>query len=603
MTALMTRRGPDDEGHWSDEHLSLGFRRLAILDLSDAGHQPMLSACGGYALVYNGEVYNFRELRRDLEAQGSSFRSQTDTEVVLEALIRWGHEALPKLNGMFALAFYDLRNRSLLLARDPLGIKPLNYLVHSEGLVFGSQYNQIVQHPWCNSSRLDTEVLGLYLRLGYVPAPYGLIKNTYQLKPGHSLRIRPGEEPSIECFYCFPSSEEQSLVGADAEEAVAHATQRAVQRQTISDVPIGTFLSGGVDSPLVAAAMQMASSRPVPAVTIGSTDPKLDETEIARAYARQFDLDHTVRVFDERDAADYVKTVADAFSEPFADPSAFPSLMLSQVTRERMKVVLSGDGGDELFWGYPRFQKLLHARHYFHLPRPLRTALYAAGRVTGRSTPPRGVRQPSLGAWYLDGHSGLHTADLELVCPAAVSVPPSFQTYTLRGVPTEFDLAQWMRQAELECHLPMILLKMDRASMHFGLEVRVPLLDLEVLECAARVPPSECIRGGVGKLPLRAALARYVPPHTIPRRKAGFDIPMAQWLRGALRPQVEDLLLNRNPYPSGLFDRTALRRLYATHLEGHDRQRGLWTLLALQLWAERHVAALPGAPISALAIA
>jgi asparagine synthase (glutamine-hydrolysing) len=324
-------------------------------------------------------------------------------------------------------------------------------------------------------------------------------------------------------------------------------------------------------------------------VSIGTTDAALDETEVARAYAAHLGVDHTVRIFSEQDAIDHLDTFAAAYSEPFADASAFPSLMLSQVTRERVKVALSGDGGDELLWGYPRFQKWLTARSLFGYPRAVRTALYGAARLAQRSWPPRGVRHANLGAWYLSGQSGLHTPDLKAICPEAVAVPSDFQTYTLQTVPREEELARWMRRAELECHLPMILLKMDRASMHYGLEVRVPLLDLEVLECAARIPPADCMQGGLGKLPLRAALARRVPPEAIPKRKAGFDIPMAAWLRGPLRPHVEELLLGRERYPEGLWNGAALRRLYTAHLQGQSRHRGLWTLLALHLWAQQHL--------------
>ncbi|MGE3818370.1 MAG: asparagine synthase (glutamine-hydrolyzing) [Isosphaeraceae bacterium] len=591
MTSLMVRRGPDDQGGWSDgRHAFFGFRRLSILDLSPAGHQPMLTADGHAALVFNGEVYNFRELRRDLEREGATFRSSGDTEVVLQALARWGKRALARFNGMFALAYFDVRRRRLLLVRDHLGIKPLYYLTHARGLVFGSQFDQILRHPWCDRSAVDLEVLGLYLRLGYIPAPHGLFRGTHQVKPGHWVELGVDDEPRSGRYYEFDDSESPRLRGLDAVEAVAEAVDAAVRRQTVSDVPVGTFLSGGIDSPLVAGLMGRASTSPVPAFTIGTTDVSLDESEVARRYAQELNLEHTVRVFDDRAALGHLDDLASAYGEPFADSSAFPSLMLSQMTRERVTVALSGDGGDELFWGYPRFAKWIKARFLFRLPRAARLAIYAGARVTGRRWPPQGVKYPTLGDWYLSGQSGLHSPDLEKICPEARGVPDSFQTYQLRGVPDEAGLASWMRKAELECHLPMILLKMDRASMHHGLEVRVPLLDLEVVATAARISHEECLRDGVGKRPLRESLKKLVHEESIPTRKAGFSIPMSAWLRGVLRPRFEQLLLERDPYPNGLFDRAALRRLYDVHLAGGDRHRGLWTLLSLQIWADRHLA-------------
>lgn len=590
MTALMVRRGPDDEGHWSDgRHAVFGFRRLSILDLSPAGHQPMTSADGNAALVFNGEVYNFRELRRDLERDGARFRSSGDTEVVLQALSRWGKDALRRFNGMFALAYFDVRERRILLARDPLGIKPLYYLTCSEGLAFGSQFDQIIRHPWCDRSAVDPEVLGLYLRLGYVPAPYGLFRGTHQVRPGHWVELGVGGEARSGSYYRFDDVGGTRVRGADAIDMVAEAVSNAVKRQTVSDVPVGAFLSGGIDSPLVAGLMQRESSSPVPAFTIGTTDLTLDESEVARGYARQLGVDHSARSFDDQSALGYLDDVASAYGEPFADSSAFPSLMLSQMTRERVTVVLSGDGGDELFWGYPRFSKWLRARSLFRLPRAARLAIYAAGRATRRGWPPQGVKFPTLGDWYLSGQSGLHSPDLARLCPEALGVPDSFQTYRLGNVPSEAGLASWMRKAELECHLPMILLKMDRASMYHGLEVRVPLLDLEVVEAAARVSHEDCLRDGVGKRPLRASLERLVDPATVPTRKAGFSIPMTAWLRGVLRPRFEELLLDRDTYPNGLFNRAALKRLYEGHLAGRDRHRGLWTLLALQMWSDRHL--------------
>lgn len=589
MTGLMTRRGPDDEGFWDDgAHLALGFRRLAILDLSPAGHQPMESPCGRYVIAFNGEVYNFRELRAELESRGHRFRSSSDTEVVLLALAEWGEAALRRFNGMFALAWYDRERKQLLLARDAMGIKPLYFVQHSEGVAFGSQYDQVANHAYC-SRRLSPASLGLFLRLGYVPAPRGLFENTALLPAGHLARLEPGQSPCILKYYESPEQSDEISADSSAVEAADAAIGSAVRRQMVSDVPLGAFLSGGVDSPLVAAHMRRATER-VRAFTIGCTDPAYDEAPVARAYAETLALEHTVDRVGPAECLKLVEEGAKAFSEPFADFSSLPSLLLCRSTRQHVTVALSGDGGDELFWGYPRFWKMAGSVRWFQKPWALRAAAYG---VLGRTTRkvPRGILFSDPGAWQFDGQcfSGLRDADLEAVCPEARELPGDFSDYRYSG-PLEPDaLARWLRQNELWGHLQMVLLKMDRASMHYSLEVRVPVLDLEVAGAAARISPSACMKDGLGKLPLRGALARAVPPDRIPQRKAGFTVPLGDWLRGELRPMVEDLLLSGDPYPSGLLNRRGQQDLYSQHLAGRDRTRAIWSLLSLQLWAREHL--------------
>ena len=591
---LMARRGPDEAGDWTDgTHLALGFRRLAVLDPTPAGHQPMVSPDGRHVLVFNGEVYNFGELRRRIEAEGVRFRSRSDTEVVLHALATWGPRALADFNGMFALAWYDTVSRTLVLARDPMGVKPLYYLTDPRGLVFGSQYDQLLRHPFCDRGALREDVLGLYLRLGYVPPPYGLVAHTHQLEPGTFLRIRPGGAPELVPFRRFADAGPPLLgAGAETEEAVAAAVSAAVRRQTVSDVPIGTFLSGGVDSPLVAAAMQAASPAPVPAFTVGSTDPALDESAAAADYARRLGVEHHVETFAAGDALALLDDMTLAFSEPFADHSALPTMLVSSMARRRVTVALAGDGGDELFWGYPRFRKVLGARHWFTRPRAVRTAAYAASRVAPGRRPPRGVLFPSIGDWYRDSHSGLRTADLAALCPPAVPLPDDFALYDLAGVPDEVGLAQWLRANELRGHLQMLLTKVDRASMFHGLEVRVPLLDLDVADCAARLHPSSCMAGGAGKVVLRQALGRFVPPESIAADKRGFDVPVGGFLRTSLAARVREVLVERDPFPEGYFSRAAVGRLVTEHVDGRaDRTQALWNLFSLQLWADAHLRA------------
>lgn len=596
---LMARRGPDDSGAWDDGRVcALGFRRLSIIDLSPLGHQPMVTEDGTHALVFNGEVYNFRELRRELEADGVGFVSTSDSEVVLRALARWGRAALERFNGMFALAWFQRDSATLTLARDPVGIKPLAWWWSPEAFVFGSQYDQVVRHRRCDRAAVDPAALHLYLRLGYLPGRYGLIEHTGQVPAGHTLEVRPGGTPELRRFRPrFRAAEPSSrLASGEVVDAVAETVARAVDRQRVSDVEVGAFLSGGVDSPLVTACLQEVTDHPVPTFTIGTDDPASDETAPAAEYARLLGVDPHVRRIDGAGALALVDDVAAANTEPFGDYSSFPTLLVSQLAAESVKTVQSGDGGDELFWGYPRFTKVADAARWFRWPRPVRATAYGATKPLPVSRrPARGVLFPTLGDWYLDAHSGLRERDFRVIAPGLAALPDDLGSFDLSGVPGRDALMQWMRVNELDVHLQMVLQKVDRAAMFHSLEVRVPLLDLELLELAERVDPSDCVAGTTGKLPLRGALARRVPPESIPVPKKGFTVPMAAWLRDDLRPLVEELLLDRDPFPSGVFDRSALRSWFEDHRSGRlDLHRGVWNLLALQLWADRHLRPLPG---------
>lgn len=593
LTDLMARRGPDDSGAWDDgATCALGFRRLSIIDLTDGGHQPMVSADGRHVVVFNGEIYNYRELRRELQGAGRSFRSTSDTEVVLQALEQWGRDALARFNGMFAVGWYRVDEQELLLARDPVGIKPLAWWWSSEAFVFGSQYDQVIRHRRCQRQRVDPEVLGLYLRLGFVPPPYGLIEGTGQVEPGHWLSVRPGRPPETGVFRTLAGAPPvgERLRGHDADDAVAAAVDQAVKRQMVADVPVGVFLSGGVDSPLVAASMGEVAGDPIQAFSIGTDDPEMDESAAASAYAAQLGVEHHLRRICGQEAVGLIDDVAQAYPEPFGDYSSFPTLLVSALAAEHVKTVLSGDGGDELFWGYPRFAKVRKARRWFGAPTAVRRAAYISTRpLPVRRRPARGIMFPTLGDWYLDAHSGVRTADLVAFAPTLRDLPASFTGFDLSGCPTDDEVLQWVRRNELTYHLPMILQKVDRASMFHSLEVRVPLLDLELADLAARVDPSAALQGSTGKVVLRKALERRVDPSSIPTAKKGFTVPLGRWLREDLRPVVEDRLLVADAFPAGVFDAAALRAWYEEHRSTRlDRTRGLWNLLALQLWADAH---------------
>lgn len=590
---LMARRGPDDRGSWAGGPCRLGFRRLSILDLSPAANQPMV-ANERYVLVFNGEVYNFRELRADLERRGVSFRTSGDTEVVLQALVRWGKEALDRFNGMFALGFFDAVRKTLLLARDAVGIKPLYALIGREGLFFASQYDQILAHPWSERLSVSQAALGLYLRLGYVPAPYAMLEGTTMLEPGSWLEATADGALTRGRFYTFPVYQQPDLVGNQAYEAVEAAVAAAVRRQMVSDVPLGTFLSGGIDSPLVAANAVppnavTATNRPLRAFTIGSDDPVHDETADALEYGRRLGLDHITEQYTPGKAIEWLDRVIDACGEPLADFSIFPTMLVSSMAHRDVKVILSGDGGDELFWGYTfRFGPVLKMSKRFRRPYWWRSGRHGVSHLLRGDNHFRNLRWPTIGDWYRGVHSRLSDPTLNSYFTDFPAWPDEFDLFHYNGWRQD-ETAQWLRWNEMNGHLTRVLLKVDRASMYHSLEVRVPLLDREVINTAARVDWRSCLDLGqnVGKIPLRRALAKHVNFQS--RQKRGFSVPMADWLRGPLLPVFRDVVLDRSDLLGMPFDHSALENLLNDHAGGRvDQSRWLWSVLSLALWGEHH---------------
>jgi asparagine synthase (glutamine-hydrolysing) len=584
--ALTARRGPDAEGFWTDgDTCSLGFRRLSVLDPTPAGDQPMLSADGRFALVCNGEVYNYRELRHELEQVGVRFGSTGDSEVVLQALIRWGTEVLARFNGMFALAFYDRIERRIILARDHAGMKPLYVLRADQGVVFGSQYDQILSHPWSRGCAILRSSLSLYLHFDYIPAPYALHERVSSLRPGSWLKIDATGRSSCGRFFEFDADREPDLSGDEADEALDAALVGAVRRHMISDVPIGTFLSGGIDSPLIAAVMQKQSDRPLPAFTVGTDGGVTDETADARVYASEIGVEHHVRPIRDEAIPGLVEAAAEASAEPLGDYSILPTLHVSAAARRHVTVMLSGDGGDELFWGYAgRVTSVMRRAAEFGRPRLVRMARAAArGRLRDWE-----VAQPTIGDVYRAHQSFVPARHLRRVLPGLPPLPADFTTFDYAGSETD-RTARWLRSVEFGFHLPRILQKVDRASMYHSLEVRMPLLDREVIGIAERIDWRTCIDidRGTGKRPLRRALAARLRHQTSGKR--GFTVPMGDWLRGPLRGVFEDCVALRPAIAGQPLDRAVLRRMAERHMGGTADYGWLfWRLLSLQLWSARH---------------
>jgi asparagine synthase (glutamine-hydrolysing) len=556
------------------------------LDLSHNSHQPMLTQSGRYSLVYNGEVYNFRELRGELEGQGVRFRSTGDTEVVLYALAHWGTAALGRFNGMFALAFYDALEKRLLLARDHAGIKPLYYSLTPKGLVFASQYDQILAHPWNDRLDVSPMSLALYFRLGFIPSPYALLQNTHMLEAGAWLEISSESSVQRGRFFDFPVYREPDLRGEEACDAVDAAVTSAVRRQLVSDVPVGTFLSGGIDSPIVAAKMRELDNGTLRAFTIGTNGDDLDESADAAIYARELGIEHRVEHLTPERALEMLDDVVEACAEPLADYSILPTMLVSRLARQHVKVVLSGDGGDELFWGYAgRFASVLEKLAFARGQEGQSTGSPLDKFISLSRTDPRLPK--TVGDFYRLKHTHIPEGWLRRILPDLAPWPEDFSLFT-RADSEPDRTAQWLRWNEFVGHLTMVLLKVDRGSMYHSLEVRVPLLDREVVEVAARVEWRSClnIKSRIGKLPLRHSLARHVRHQTSAKR--GFTVSMDAWLRGPLRPVFEEALLGRREILGLPLNAGALRAMYDQHLsEQTNHGRGLWVLLSLALW-ENH---------------
>jgi len=606
MAETLVHRGPDAGGVWTDaaSGAALGHRRLSVLDLSEHGRQPMLSECGRLCLVYNGEIYNHVALRRELEGLGHRFRGHGDTEVLLAALSQWGvREALPRLVGMFAFAVWDRKRRVLTLARDRIGIKPLYYGWQQGCFLFGSELKSLKAHPKFRGE-IDHRAAALFLRHNYIPAPYSIYQGVYKLPAGTLLGVAAGAGPGEaepETWWAMREAVENGArrpFAGSPEEAVGELDRllrEAVASEMEADVPLGAFLSGGIDSSTVVALMQAQSSRPVKTFTVAFEEAEYNEAEWAKAVAGHLGAEHTELHVTAAEARRQIPSLCVPYDEPFADSSQIPTLLLAKLTRRHVTVSLSGDGGDELFCGYDRYfylQKLW--RRVAWCPPGLRRA--AANLVRGlAAVRPSGaiarrlrtlaefLSPASAGEFYV--HFNTHWRDPAQVLLHGEAAPPPRDFFGGAGSRGELEaMMDWDAQVYLPDDL---LVKLDRASMAVGLEARVPLLDHRVVEFAWTLPLSLKVREGQTKWILRRVLERYVPRAWMDRPKMGFAVPLGAWLRGPLRGWAEDLLDERRLRREAFFRPEPIRQKWEEHLSGRvNWQYLLWDVLVLQTWLE-----------------
>ena len=624
MTNKMAHRGPDGHGTWADPDcgIALGHRRLSIVDLSPAGHQPMASASGRYEIVYNGEVYNFQDLRADLEAKDVTFRGHSDTEVILAAIEQWGvSETLTRLIGMFAFAVWDRKNRVLTLARDQLGIKPLYWALDRGLFLFGSELKALRAHPDWKPS-IDRDAVAAYLRHNYIPAPFTIWEGAQKLEPGCRLELRQDHEPKIHRYWSLDraaaAAARKPFTGSDseAEDALDALLRDAVKRQMVADVPLGAFLSGGIDSSTVVAMMQSQSDRPVRTFSIGFNESGYNEADYAKAVAKHLGTDHTELYVTAAEALNVVPHLTEWYDEPFADSSQIPTYLVSKLARQDVTVSLSGDGGDESFGGYNRY---FYATELWQRSKRVPPIVMSLAGQAIQAVPtqwwdaasaliPKGRRPIQFGqkmhklsrtfgpgvengqdAIYRSLISQWHEPD-KVVIGGHEHKGVLWDEAVSKRIPDFFARMQYF---DTLTYLPDdILTKVDRASMAVSLESRVPLLDHRVVEFALSLPMHLKYRDGQGKWLLRKVLQRYVPAQMMDRPKMGFGIPIDRWLRNELYDWASELLSPAAIARHGLLDPESIQIAWDAHQTGEaNNQYPLWTVLMLQDWLNRQSAA------------
>lgn len=585
-------RGPDAAGFWSDQkNCSLGFRRLAILDLSKAGDQPMHSMRGRFSMVFNGEVYNYHSLKKSLKRAGVHFKGTSDSEVVVNAFEVYGVDrTLAMLDGMFAIALFDNKENDLYLIRDFAGIKPLYYSYFNGDVVFGSRYDQIADHRLNTGFPVDEEVLATYLRMHYIPAPYGLHKNTFQVRPGEYIRFDASGKRNAEIYWRLPDTPAENLITDEneAHELLDAVFSDAVASELVADVPVGSFLSGGIDSALTTWYANK-HHKGINTFTVGSDSKVHDESEDAAAYANMIGCaQHQVQM-DSYKSAELLSACMAQLGEPFADFSLLPTYLVSGLAKEHCTVVLSGDGGDELFFGYERFYSILKNYPYRWLPQALRYPAYATDKVLFNNTHlSECITAPSFAAAHQGLHSRVSKDTCQTLFPDLKGKMKTVEAYSYSDEGSELEMLFKLRNAEFYGMMQKTLIKADRMSMAHSLELRVPFLKKTVIEAAVKIDPRLSYGKNKKKEQLKKLLRHHLPKAPIDNRKRGFSVPLTKWLREELKNPVKEMLFQSKFTTAFGVSKKDLEMFWQQHQQGKaDHKWLLFTLYSLAAWQNR----------------
>ena len=608
---IQAHRGPDEDAVYLEPGLALGHRRLSVIDLA-TGQQPLFNAEGTVGIVFNGEIYNYRELMAELQALGYHFKTRSDTEVIVHAWQAWGAACVQRLRGMFAFVLWDSRQQTLFLARDRMGVKPLHYAWLLDGsFIFGSELKVLTAYPGF-VREIDPQAVEDYFSFGYVPDPRCIYRNAYKLPPGHTLTLRRGEpgQPQPQPYWDVHFTHDNPISLADAEAQLRQRVRESVQLRMVAEVPLGAFLSGGVDSSAIVATMAGLSETPVHTCTIGFDDPQVNETAFAAQVAQRYRTNHQLQMASAEavgaEGLDLIDTLAWLHDEPFADSSALPTYRVCQMARKHVTVVLSGDGGDESLGGYRRYRMhLAEERARSYLPHSLRRPLFGAlGALYPKADwAPRPLRAKStLQAMGMDSVQAYHHSVSRLSAQQRNALFSSPFQRSLGGYSGLEVLRQHAKNAGTQDPLGLIQYldyktwlagdintKVDRSSMAHALEVRSPLLDHTLIEWLATLPSHLKIHGGEGKYVLKKAFEPLLPRDVLYRPKMGFSVPLARWLRGPLQQRMRDSVLSARMLDSGYFNPATLRTWVAQHLTGrHDHSTVLWMLVMFDAFLRLH---------------
>jgi asparagine synthase (glutamine-hydrolysing) len=575
----LSRRGPDQKLIWkSDDKLKqFGFARLAIRDLTSSGSQPMLSNDSRWVLMYNGETYNTDELLDFSNIDKGALNGTSDTEIILKSFeIKGVHETISKMDGIFAISVLDQKENKLYLIRDHLGIKPLYFGIDDKGLVFSSNYHHVVKHPYCNGNKINSDALLGYFQYGFVQSGEGLFENTYLVPPSHITEIDLNSFSFKFLKFDFSGINDIN----DLEEVIEHV----VSKQLVSDVPIGTFLSGGIDSAIVTS-FAAKKDKDIVSFTIGVNDPNLDETKLSKLTAESLSVNQQIHQFTEIDIISAIHQFDDSLAEPLADFSSLLTLKICELAKQKLTVVLSGDGGDELFWGYPRMATFWKYYPFLKSPRFIRFFSIALAKVKGKIIPFRLLKFKNPFDYYLSAQGLTGNKEwMPLLFKNSKRKKVSFAVNQLY-VHYSKNIDKFIKETELAIHLQRVLLKVDRASMYHSVEVRTPLLSPLIIATSNRYKYFNCIKDGLGKLPLREVLNNIMNvDEVIKSKKKGFEPPMAMWMRGELKYHIENIVLNIPQKLTPYISKRGIKNLWKEHLDGKDNSVPIWAIYSLFVW-------------------